>query len=97
MLPLAESVRQVTLTRLSGEVARRLAPIGRIAVPGEVHQPKAYRSGTFFTLKDRVASVTVRVPAAALRRSRVVGGERVLFTGRLDWQADRGSVLLLAE
>ena len=97
MLPLAESVRQVTLTRLSGEVARRLAPIGRIAVPGEVHQPKAYRSGTFFTLKDRVASVTVRVPAASLRRSRVVHGERVLVTGRLDWQADRGSVLLLAE
>ncbi len=97
MLPLADTVRQVTLTRLSGEVARRLAPIGRIAVPGEVHQPKAYRSGTFFTLKDRVASVTVRVPAAALRRSRVVPGERVLVTGRLDWQADRGSVLLVAE
>ncbi len=94
---MAEAVRQVTLTRLSGEVARRLAPIGRIAVPGEVHQPKAYRSGTFFTLKDRVASVTVRVPAGALRRSRVVHGERVLVTGRLDWQADRGSVLLLAE
>lgn len=97
MLPLAETVRQVTLTRLSGEVARRLAPIGRIAVPGEVHQPKSYRSGTFFLLKDRVAAVTVRVPAAALRRSRVVHGERVLVTGRLDWQADRGSVLLLAE
>ena len=97
MLPLAETVRQVTLTRLSGEVARRLAPIGRIAVPGEVHQPKAYRSGTFFLLKDRVAAVTVRVPAAALRRSRVVHGERVMVTGRLDWQADRGSVLLLAE
>jgi exodeoxyribonuclease VII large subunit len=97
VLPLAEPVRQVTLTRLSGEVARLLSPIGRIAVPGEVHQPKAYRSGTFFTLKDRVASVTVRVPAAALRRSRVVHGERVLVTGRLDWQADRGSVQLLAE
>ena len=97
VLPLAEPVRQVTLTRLSGEVARRLAPIGRIAVPGEVHQPKSYRSGTFFQLKDRVAAVTVRVPAAALRRSRVVHGERVLVTGRLDWQADRGSVQLLAE
>jgi exodeoxyribonuclease VII large subunit len=97
VLPLAETVRQVTLTRLSGEVARRLAPIGRIAVPGEVHQPKAYRSGTFFLLKDRVAAVTVRVPAAAMRRSRVVHGERVMVTGRLDWQADRGSVLLLAE
>jgi exodeoxyribonuclease VII large subunit len=97
VLPLAEPVRQVTLTRLSGEVARLLAPVGRIAVPGEVHQPKAYRSGTFFTLKDRVASVTVRVPAAALRRSRVLHGERVLVTGRLDWQADRGSVQLLAE
>jgi exodeoxyribonuclease VII large subunit len=97
VLPLADAVRQVTLTRLSGEVARRLAPIGRIAVPGEVHQPKAYRSGTYFQLKDRVASVTVRVPAAALRRSRVVHGERVLVTGRLDWQADRGSVQLLAE
>lgn len=97
MLPLAETVRQVTLTRLSGEVARRLAPIGRIAVPGEVHQPKSYRSGTFFLLKDRVAAVTVRVPSAALRRSRVVHGERVLVTGRLEWQADRGSVLLLAE
>ncbi len=97
MLPLAEPVRQVTLTRLSGEVARLLAPVGRIAVPGEVHQPRAYRSATYFTLKDRVASVTVRVPASALRRSRVVNGERVLVTGRLDWQADRGTVQLLAE
>ena len=97
MLPLAEPVRQVTLTRLSGEVARLLAPIGRIAVPGEVHQPKAYRSATYFTLKDRVASVTVRVPASALRRSRVVHGERALVTGRLEWQADRGTVQLLAE
>ena len=97
MLPLAEPVRQVTLTRLSGEVARQLAPIGRIAVPGEVHQPKAYRSATYFTLKDRVASVTVRVPASALRRSRVVHGERVQVTGRLDWQAERGTVQLLAE
>lgn len=97
MLPLVDSVRQVTLTRLSGEVARQLAPIGRIAVPGEVHQPKTYRSGTYFTLKDRVASVTVRVPASALRHSRVVHGERVAVTGRLDWQADRGSVQLLAE
>ncbi len=97
MLPLADPVRQVTLTRLSGEVARLLAPIGRIAVPGEVHQPKAYASATYFTLKDRVASVTVRVPASARRRSRVVHGERVLVTGRVDWQADRGVVHLLAE
>lgn len=97
MLPLAEPVRQVTLTRLSGEVVRALVPIGRIAVPGEVHQPKAYRSGTYFTLKDRAASVTVRVPASALRRSRVVHGERVQVTGRLDWQAERGTVQLLAE
>ncbi len=94
---MGDPVRQVTLTRLSGEVARLLAPVGRIAVPGEVHQPKPYRSATYFTLKDRVASVTVRVPAGARRRSRVVQGERVLVTGRLDWQADRGIVHLLAE
>ncbi len=97
MLPLVDPVRQVTLTRLSGEVARLLSPVGRVAVPGEVHQPKPYRSATYFTLKDRVASVTVRVPASARRRSRVVHGERVLVTGRLDWQADRGLVHLLAE
>jgi len=97
VLPLVDAVRQVTLTRLSGEVARLLAPVGRIAVPGEVHQPKPYRSATYFTLKDRVASVTVRVPASAAKRSRVVHGERVLVTGRLDWQADRGIVHLLAD
>lgn len=90
--------RRLNLVRLAGEIARSLAPIGRIAVEGEVHEPRVRPAGTiFFTLRDRAAQISVMCPAAKARRCRAVDGERVLVTGRLVWFNDRGRLLLEAE
>jgi exodeoxyribonuclease VII large subunit len=96
--PAAGAPRVVSLVRLSGEIARSLVAIGRVAVEGEVYRPTNGRTGgIYFTLRDRVAQISVRVPAPAARRSRVVAGERVSVVGSLQWSNDRGQVQLVAE
>lgn len=90
--------RRVTLVRLSGEIARSLVAVGRVAVEGEVYRPVGGRTGNvYFTLRDRVAQVDVRVPAAAARRGRVAAGERVSVVGVLQWVNERGQVQMVAE
>ena len=90
--------RRVTLIRLAGEIARSLGGVGRIAVEGEVYRPTMSRGGwLFFTLRDRVAQIDVKVPAVHARRSRAVAGERVCVVGSLQWANDRGQVHLAAE
>jgi exodeoxyribonuclease VII large subunit len=90
--------RQVTLVRLSGEIARSLGGVGRVAVEGEVYRPTTSRGGwVFFTLRDRAAQIEVKVPSSAARHSRVVAGERVCVVGGLQWANDRGQVHLSAE
>jgi exodeoxyribonuclease VII large subunit len=90
--------RQVTLVRLSGEIARALGTVGRIAVEGEVHRPTTSRGGwVFFTLRDRAAQIDVKVPSGNVRRCRAVHGERVSVVGNLQWSNDRGQVHLVAE
>ncbi len=90
--------RQVTLVRLSGEIARSLGGVGRIAVEGEVYRPTTSRGGwVFFTLRDRAAQIEVKVPATAARRCRIAAGERVSVVGGLQWANDRGQVHLAAE
>jgi exodeoxyribonuclease VII large subunit len=90
--------RQVTLVRLSGEIARSLGAIGRIAVEGEVYRPTTSRGGwVFFTLRDRAAQVEVKVPAVRARGCRIVAGERVCVVGGLQWGNERGQVHLAAE
>ena len=94
----ARAPRQVTLVRLSGEIARSLGAIGRIAVEGEVYRPTTSKGGwVFFTLRDRAAQVEVRVPSVHARRSRIVTGERVCVVGNLQWGNERGQVQLTAE
>lgn len=94
----AAAVRQVSLVRLAAEIARSVAAIGRIAVEGEVHDPRMRPSGyVFFTLRDRAAEVRVVVPRGSARRCRAVNGERVRVTGSLEWANDRGALNLRAE
>jgi exodeoxyribonuclease VII large subunit len=90
-------VRRLSLVRLSGEIARSVAGIGRVAVEGEVVRPSSHPGGTYFTLRDRTAQVSVRCPAARLARCRVVAGERVLVTAAPVWLNDRGQLQLVAE
>lgn len=93
-----QPVRRLSLVRLSGEIARSLAAISRIAVEGEVHRPSGRPGGRiWFTLRDRAAQITVTCPAARARNCRVVVGERVCVTGRLVYANDRGQVQLEAE
>lgn len=93
-----QTPRRVTLVKLAAEIARSLVSIGRIAVEGEVHRPTTSRGGwVFFTLRDRVAQIDVRVPASAARRSRVVAGERASVVGTLQWSNERGQLHLVAE
>lgn len=93
-----EGVRAYTLTRLSSEIARSLAPIGRVAVPGEVAgPPSTYSSGAYFTLKDRQFVLSVHVPGKHLSRSHLVAGERVEVTGTLRWHPGTGRLQLVAE
>ncbi|MGH9104520.1 MAG: exodeoxyribonuclease VII large subunit, partial [Acidimicrobiales bacterium] len=96
--PARQEPRRLTLVRLAGEIARSLSGIGRVAVEGEVHRPKASRGGwVYFTLRDRAAQLPVACPARHARRCRAVDGERVLVVGALVWGNDRGQLVLEAE
>ena len=96
--PSSGGPRAVTLVKLSGEIARSLVSIGRIAVEGEVYRPTTSRGGhVFFTLRDRVAQIDVRVAPPAARRSRIAAGERVSVVGALQWSNERGQLQLVAE
>jgi exodeoxyribonuclease VII large subunit len=97
LFPPEAGVRRVSLVRLSGEIARAAAGIGRVAVEGEIVRPSSHPGGTYFTLRDRVAQLSVRCPANRLARCRVVAGERVVVTGSLAWMNDRGQLQLVAE
>jgi len=92
------AVRRVSLVKLSVEVARAIAPIGRIVVDGEVHRPtRGIRGAIYFTLKDRAAQISVACPSARAARCRAVAGERVSVTGTLSWTPDRGQLSLVAD
>ena len=91
-------VRRLSLVRLSAEIARALSAIGKVAVEGEVHQPKSRPNGRiYFTLKDRAAQVSVTVPAARTKRAWVVDGQRVQVTGALSWDNSWGRMQLVAD
>lgn len=90
-------VRVLSLVRLSSELARAVAGVGRVGVEGEIVMPRAHPGGTYFVLRDRAAQISVRCPAARAARCRVVAGERVLVTGTVGWLADRGGAQLVAE
>jgi exodeoxyribonuclease VII large subunit len=90
--------RRVTLIRLAGEIARSIATIGKIAVEGEVHRPTRTATGrVYFTLRDRVAQLTVTCPPGKAARCRTVAGERVCVVGALSWTNERGALVLIAE
>ncbi len=96
--PERPAVRKLSLVRLSAEVARALAAIGKVAVEGEVHRPSVRPGGRiYFTLKDRAAQIDVTVPSARTRRARVVDGERVQVTGSLEWSNGWGRMQLVGE
>jgi len=100
MLPFEplDTVRRVSLVRLSAEIARSAASIGVVAVEGEVARPRTTGSGrVYLTLRDRASQITVVCPAARIRRCRTVDGERVCVTGSLSWSNDRGQLTLVAE
>lgn len=100
MLPFEplDTVRRVSLVRLSAEIARSAASIGLVAVEGEVARPRTMGSGrVYLTLRDRACQITVACPAARIRRCRTVHGERVCVTGCLSWGNDRGELVLVAE
>lgn len=90
-------VRRLSLVRLSAEIARSLVSLGRVAVEGEVVRPSHHPGGTYFTLRDRAAQVSVRCPASRASRCRAVAGERVLVTAALAWAPERGQAQLIAE
>src|SRR5687767_9078398 len=89
--------RRISLVRLSAELGRAAAAVGRIAVEGEVVKPSQHPGGVYFTLRDRAAQVSVRCPSNRLARCHVTAGERVLVTGSLSWLTDRGQLQLVAE
>ncbi|HWC39933.1 MAG TPA: exodeoxyribonuclease VII large subunit [Acidimicrobiales bacterium] len=94
----APTVRRLSLVRLSAEIARSVAGVGRVAVEGEVVQPGTARSGTvYFTLRDRAAQITVVCPRARVSRCRTVHGERVCVTGALGYSNERGQLQLVAD
>lgn len=97
-VPQGAPVRRLSLVRLSAEIARSLSSIGKVAVEGEVHQPKSRPNGRiYFTLKDRAAQVSVTVPAARTKRAWVVDGQRVQVTGALSWDNGWGRMQLVAD
>ena len=96
-LPGEGGVRRLSLVRLAGEIARSLSVIGRVAVEGEVVNPKSHPGGVYFSLKDRNAQISVRCPGARAAQWRVVAGERVLVSGTVSWLNDRGQLQFVAD
>ena len=91
-------VRRVSLMRLSGELARSFAVIGKFATEGEVTKPTRGQTGrVWFTLRDRNAQISVSVSAQRARTLRLEPGERVEVTGSLSWLSERGQAQLEAE
>ncbi|HET7486760.1 MAG TPA: exodeoxyribonuclease VII large subunit [Acidimicrobiales bacterium] len=91
------AVRRLSLVKLSSEIARSLSAVGRVAVEGEVVNPRSHPGGVYFTLRDRAAQVPVRAPASRAGRWRLVAGERVLVTGTVTWLTDRGALQFVAD
>lgn len=92
------AIRKVSLIKLSGEIARSLSTIGRVAVDGEIHNAKFRPNGrVYLTLKDRAAQISVVVPTAAARKARIVDGERVQVVGKLEWNNQWGELQLVGE
>ncbi len=92
------AVRRLSLVRLSSEIARSVATVGKVAVEGEVVQPGTARTGAvYFTLRDRAAQITVVCPRARVGRCRTVHGERVCVTGTLGYVNERGQLQLFAD
>jgi exodeoxyribonuclease VII large subunit len=93
-----EAPRRISLVRLSGELARSVAAVGRVSVEGEVVRPRTLASGrTFFTLRDRAAQMNVTFAGARARHCRAVHGERVCVTGAVTYTPERGQLQLNAE
>src|SRR4051794_4958732 len=103
MLPLFDAsepgtVRRVSLVKLTAEIARSIAVIGRVVVEGEVHRvTRGGRGAIYFTLKDRAAQVSVVCPSSRAARCRAIAGERVSVVGVLSWSADRGQLSFIAD
>lgn len=96
--PSAAPPRRLSLVKLSSELARSVASLGRVTVEGEVVKPQTRPSGrTYFTLRDRAAQLSVTFSAARARHCRAVHGERVSVTGVVGYLPDRGQVQLAAE
>ena len=98
------TIRRLSLVRLSAEIARSVAGVGRVAVEGEVVHPgtartaRTARSGAvYFTLRDRAAQISVVCPRARLSKCRTVHGERVCVTGALGYSNERGQLQLVAD
>jgi exodeoxyribonuclease VII large subunit len=89
--------RRVSLVRLAGEISRSLAPIGKIAVDGEVHSAKRGGSRLYFTLRDRNARLRVTVAARNIRHCKAEDGEAVRVTGQLTWDNVRGELRMEAQ
>ncbi|HZT65342.1 MAG TPA: exodeoxyribonuclease VII large subunit [Acidimicrobiales bacterium] len=98
LFPEPASVRRLSLVRLSSELARSAAGLGRVSVEGEVVRPRTLPSGrTWFTLRDRAAQISVTVPGGRAARARVVHGERVAVTASVSYSPERGQLFLAAE
>ena len=94
----APITRQVSLTRLVGELARAIAEVGKVSVEGEVHRPTTSGANrTYFVLRDRGAQLSVAVPSSRQRYCRVKEGERVAVTGTIEMIVDRGALQLTAQ
>ena len=97
-LPFSEPVvRRVSLVKLSGEMARAVAEIGKVVVEGEVSRPTTSGANrTYFVMKDRGVQINVVVPSARRAFCRVRNGERVAVTGQLEYQPNVGQLQLVA-
>src|SRR5579875_3729497 len=92
-----EGPRRLSLVRLAGEIAAAVSEVGLVAVEGEVYRPTTTMAGrTYFTLRDRVAQISVFFSSRSARRCRAVAGERVSVVGQLIWVNERGQLLLEA-
>jgi exodeoxyribonuclease VII large subunit len=90
------AARELTVTGLHTELKRALNSLGEVRVSGEVHGVKQYPTGRFFTLKDRAAQISVRVPTSRDKWCRSVQGESVVVTGRVETFSKNGSLSLTA-
>lgn len=94
--PVGAAFREVSLTKLCGELQRAFTAVGKIEVRGEVANRKTYGNMAFLTLRDRGQELQVVAPAARVKFCVCANGDHVSVAGKIELAKGKAQLQLTA-